>query len=1037
MKTAIHRPVLWSKLPRVLLRLVRSPQAITALLGCCLVTITEAATLQPAARAATARAFDVPAGVAIDTLKTFSEQAGVAVVFATDSTTRAKTNAVKGTYTVAEAVALLLHNRGLTAIASEKTGTLTITRDPNAPRSSAVPGATTDTVVPPPAARTAEKEAVVELQAFEVKADGSDSYEALNTSGVTGTNRSIRSLPITMNAFTRTFIDELGATDISDLLKFTPNVSYSFDSTGGGNQSPEQFRLRGLTSKEERRRNGFVSLSRGDTFSMERLEVLRGAQALLYGQGVSSGAVNTVTKRATKGRFGEVRAQLDSVRTRRFTFDYNDTLGATSLRVAALTGHTGHWQDNLGDEPRGFYLEAMHRLSRTFTVRANHEYITEDSRTRINIPVTIRDTSLRDPRVGRTLDELIYTGGDLTGITLGGKPVSRETYRSPQSIEGGRRQIANTTTVSIEGSPLPRLSTRLAWNYQSVHIFGPTNNNVADLSAPTDVNAVDGQWSWRINPLRNRNYWHIWSVQGAAVYQHDLGQILKNQFVVGGENRLKQQTFTAQRLFQVDAAGNWVPGSDVLGRRQLLAYSVPIQSSYPNRLSPPAGYQWGENAAFNSVPATPANPHGLSGTGNFTLRVERQLAGYVNWLGSWFNERAETMLGVRLDRVTLDNDQVDLRITNTTAKSGLAGIVFNFTPDFGIYANASKSFAAAGTFQPSVDNVFPQPGEGLSYEAGMKFDLWGRISGSLAFYDNRAENEALALPAAARNIVDGAGINGRNGGTGATANVRSRGAELVLSAQPAKGWRIYLSAGTNDATITTGLSHQVFYNDQFNVANGRVQVKQPDGTFTDLLVPSTRTIATSPRVPLQVQWLTDNTGGYRATLDPVSGRITNAAALFLTTAGVGTGVTGLPITRHQLGFVAPNNGDYTIFAPGDKTTPNSGFTFSANSNYTLQSGPLKNASVGGTVIWQREIRQGYVTVGGERRLYFQPEFARLDARFGYPVKLRGATLHLQFTVQNVFSVQPLERTRNDNGTLALINFSQPPRFYQLTSTLRF
>jgi outer membrane receptor protein involved in Fe transport len=145
------------------------------------------------------------------------------------------------------------------------------------------------------------REDAVTLSAFEVKADAADSYEALNTSGVTGTNRSIRSLPMTMNVYTRTFIDELNAVDISDILSFTPNVSYSLDGVGGGTQSPEQFRLRGLTSKEERRRNGFVSLSRSDVFSTERLEVLRGAQALLYGQGVSSGAVNTVTKRSTQG----------------------------------------------------------------------------------------------------------------------------------------------------------------------------------------------------------------------------------------------------------------------------------------------------------------------------------------------------------------------------------------------------------------------------------------------------------------------------------------------------------------------------------------------------------------------------------------------------------------------------------------------------------------------------------------------------------------------------------------------------------------
>jgi hypothetical protein len=111
---------------------------------------------------------------------------------------------------------------------------------------------------PAPNASAAATDETDTLRTFEVSVSREDSYESLNTSGVTGTNRSLRSLPMTMNAYTRTFIDEIGATDVSDLLKFTPNVSFSLDSTGGGTQSPEQFRLRGLTSKEERRRNGFA-----------------------------------------------------------------------------------------------------------------------------------------------------------------------------------------------------------------------------------------------------------------------------------------------------------------------------------------------------------------------------------------------------------------------------------------------------------------------------------------------------------------------------------------------------------------------------------------------------------------------------------------------------------------------------------------------------------------------------------------------------------------------------------------------------------
>ncbi len=883
-------------------------------------------------------------------------------------------------------------------------------------------------------------EEAITLTPFEVAVSRDDSYEALNTSGVTGTNRSIRSLPITMNAYTRTFIDELNATDISDLMKFTPNVSYSLDSTGGGTQSPEQFRLRGITSKEERRRNGFVSLAKTDTFSMERLEVLRGAQALLYGQGVSSGAVNTVTKRASKGRFGEARAQFDSHGTRRFSLDYNQSFGGTSVRVAGLTGRQGFWQDNLVDEPRGAYIDIARALGANFTLRANHEYIEEDSRTRLgSVATTIRDNSARDPRAGLTLDELLYTGGDLSGIQIGGKAVSYENYRSANSIENGRRQFGNTTTVALEGAPTRRLSMRLAWNYQTVHIFNSNNNSLGNLVAPTDSNAVDGQWSTQINPARARNYWHIWAVQGAAVYKFDLGRIATNQLIVGGEERFKQQTFIQQRLYQVDAQGNFVPGTDNLGRRFLPARYVPVQHGYINDLSPPSGYAWADNAAFNSVPATPDNPYGLSGSSQLTLRLERQLAGYVNWLGTWFNERAETMLGLRLDQVSLDNEHVAQNITDTTEQSGLAGIVFNVTPDLGVYANASKSFAAAGTFMPTVDDEFPQPGKGTSMEAGFKFDLWNRrISGSLAVYENRAENEALALPTASRNVIDPNGINGRHGGTGVTANVRSRGLELVVTAQPVKGWRLFFSAGTNDATITSDYSHAIFYNDQFNVVGDNVKVKQADGSLIDLMVPSIRTNASSPRVPLTLTMLrTDPASGYRANVDPTSGRITNAAALFLTTPGVGTGAVGLPITQHQLGFVPPNNGVFSVFAAGDKTTPNAGFTLSGNSTYQFDEGPLKGFSFGGNFQWQQRVRQGYATISGTRQLYYQPELVRVDARLGYRVKFGRTTWNFQFTTQNVFDEQAVEKTLAANGALTLVTVRQPPRSYLLSTGVRF
>lgn len=884
------------------------------------------------------------------------------------------------------------------------------------------------------AATEPPREETVLLNAFEVTGDPEDSYEALNTSGVTGTNRSIRSLPVTMNVYTRTFLDEINATDITQVLTFTPNVTLSNDASNGGAQASETLRIRGIKFKEERHRNGFVSLANSDNFSTERIEILRGAQALLYGQGTSGGVINTVTKRAVEGRFTEVTAFVNDEGTRRLTIDHNNSYGPYSLRVVGLVGVQGFWQDNLIDKPAGLYVDAVRRIGKNFTLRASHEYYEQNARLRDGISSNIVDNSGTDKRVGKKTDVLLYTGGDVSGIIIGGQPLTYENFHSAQSSVTRRRAINNTTVVALEGNLTPNLSTRVAWEYQDVNTF--FQSGTADLVAPTDSNAINRQWSIRLDPGRNRNTYHIWVVQAAAVYQFSLGKILKNQLVVGAEERLKQQYFLQQRLYQVDGSGNFVLGTNNIGRNQIAPFYAAVQNSYPNNITPPPGYAWGDSTLLDYLPPTPANPRGVVGTG--TLRVEKELAGYVNWLGNWFNDRADTMIGVRFDKVTIDNAHLNQNITDTTKGSGTVGFVYNFTPSLGLYANVSKSFAAAGIFQPTLDNTFPEPGTGITKEVGLKFDVWGRrISGSLAFFENKSESESVQFTQAIVRAIDPLGINGNSGHNSAIANVHARGVELVLTAQPAKGWRVYFSVGTNDATISSGYSHAVFYNDQFNTDGTTVKVKQANGSLIDLTVPVTPSQPAGPRTPLSLAMMRDPLSPYFARLDPINGQILNASSLFLTTAGVATGAVDLPITQHQLGFVPPNNGIVTLFQPGDFTTPNSGFTMTGNTNYDFPSGLLKNFSVGGSLNWQRKIRQGYATIGGTRQVYYQPDLAVADLRFNYRLREGRNRWNFQFTIQNVFDTQPVNWTLDAAGALNTVNVLQVPRNYILSAKLRF
>jgi iron complex outermembrane receptor protein len=88
---------------------------------------------QPAAGAGGSRdgprqSFDLPAGVADETLKLFAAQAGCEIVFQPSAVAGVKTNAIRGEYSQQEALNRLLSGTGLIGSRDEKTGILAVYR---------------------------------------------------------------------------------------------------------------------------------------------------------------------------------------------------------------------------------------------------------------------------------------------------------------------------------------------------------------------------------------------------------------------------------------------------------------------------------------------------------------------------------------------------------------------------------------------------------------------------------------------------------------------------------------------------------------------------------------------------------------------------------------------------------------------------------------------------------------------------------------------------------------------------------------------
>jgi hypothetical protein len=85
-----------------------------------------------AAEVALTKAFNLPPDIAENSLKKFSEQSGLEVVFATETVGKIRTNAVKGEYAAREAMNRLLAGTGLVVAENLRTRALLVSRNPNA-----------------------------------------------------------------------------------------------------------------------------------------------------------------------------------------------------------------------------------------------------------------------------------------------------------------------------------------------------------------------------------------------------------------------------------------------------------------------------------------------------------------------------------------------------------------------------------------------------------------------------------------------------------------------------------------------------------------------------------------------------------------------------------------------------------------------------------------------------------------------------------------------------------------------------------------
>ena len=180
-------------------------------------------------------------------------------------------------------------------------------------------------------------------------------YSAARSAAATKTDTPLIETPQSVTIITRDQMVDQGATSVQEALGYAAGVrsdAYGVDSR------TDSARVRGADPSVylDGLRQAFdyyTSTTRTEPYTLERLEVLRGPSAMLYGQGSTAGIINMVSKRPLDEFQGEVGVQYGNYDRKQLQADLTGPLtedGKWLYRIVALTRDADTQVDHVSDD---------------------------------------------------------------------------------------------------------------------------------------------------------------------------------------------------------------------------------------------------------------------------------------------------------------------------------------------------------------------------------------------------------------------------------------------------------------------------------------------------------------------------------------------------------------------------------------------------------------------------------------------------------------------------------------------------------------
>jgi catecholate siderophore receptor len=223
----------------------------------------------------------------------------------------------------------------------------------------------------------------------------SDGYLIDGSRSATKTDTALIDVPQAVSVVTRDLMQDQAMQSLMDVARYVPGAGMA---QGEGNR--DTIILRGNSSTSDFFLDGVrddVEYFR-DLYNLDRVEILKGPNAMIFGRGGAGGVVNRVTRQANWQPVRELSLQGGSWDNRRATFDFGDAMtDGIAARITGVYEDSESYRDGFELERKGINPTAAFAIGEATVLRFSYEYYDYDRVADRGIPSLAAPTAVDGP----------------------------------------------------------------------------------------------------------------------------------------------------------------------------------------------------------------------------------------------------------------------------------------------------------------------------------------------------------------------------------------------------------------------------------------------------------------------------------------------------------------------------------------------------------------------------------------------------------------------------------------------------------------